>query len=527
MILVPTAIMFVALPIYRVQQIRLVSPGFDVSQFEASANEEAFATGDLYRRSNELLVRQKEELDLERPFTPQQREYLRKNDKALALLLEASRRPTCALRDPLTYVPTWLLTLSGHELEADGKLDEALDRYLATAHAVIHIGAGEISSIRYVFQEITQWAALPGQTPERIRTAIAKLQDFSAADLKFEDAVKNQYLAQRRWLSGDTTADANILSNGRQPLATAAVIDMLMPWERWRAIRALNVVTSNVLTAMQHLAGAIELQERDPHYNVALVGSLSPTEGYSPWWLELPSDIEALARTFPSPEGMDLYGAAMARDLVEFEALRRGTMIVLALEAYRLEHGELPETLQALAESPRPTESKANFSALMLLHPLWEFPRPTDGRESAPSKSSSAFFKLVPLDPYSGEEFRYFPHGVPDLPKRPDVIRQPTADAAAPADATDGIDLSLTYAAGEWQRKSIVAGVPGIWSTGPDLVGKQIEEQTYNPETTELEKSTPHLYYWLRWPGYGQNTLPNYEAWGKGIWFPIPERKEN
>ena len=125
----------------------------------------------------------------------------------------------------------------------------------------------------------------------------------------------------------------------------------------------------------------------------------------------------------------------------------------------------------------------------------------------------------MPLDPFSGEEFRYFPHGVPDLPKQPDVL--------TPSDApADGIDNSLANTADEWRRNSIVAGIPGIWSTGPDLLGRQIEEQTYDPKTMELKKSTPHLYYWLRWPGYGLNTLPNYEAWPKGIWFPIPAQQK-
>ena len=242
-ILVPSSIMFIALPIYRVQQIHEVSPGFDVSQFEADVanNAAALATGDLYYQADKLLVLPKEELDDSRPFTPQQREYLEKNARPLALLLEASRRPSCALRDPQTYVPTFLLTLSAHELEADGKLDEALDRYLDEAQALIHMAeagreAMALSSFRYIFQEITQWAALEGQTPERIRAAIAKLQDLSAADSKFENAVKYEYLTQRSWMSGETSADqVNLGDTQRYSLATAATIDTFMPWERWRA----------------------------------------------------------------------------------------------------------------------------------------------------------------------------------------------------------------------------------------------------------------------------------------------------
>lgn len=231
---------------------------------------------------------------------------------------------------------------------------------------------------------------------------------------------------------------------------------------------------------------------------------LDPTVGQSTWWGR-GVNVEMLDTTFPNPIGMQEYGAAIARSLVEFEAYRRGTMIVLALQGYRLEHGELPETLQALARRRPPSKDPFSYGEY----------------GSRSSRPEQAFFEFIPLDPFSGDEFRYFPQGIPDLPKQPEVL-SPNASFIG-----NGTDNSLADTIIEWKDKSIVAGVPGIWSTGPDLIGREVEEHTFNPQTMALERSTPQLYYWLRWPGYEQRNLPIYQAWGKGIWFPVPAAQKN
>ena len=124
-VIVPTVVLCLLVGFYRVHQIPLESPGFDPEQFEANLSE-AFATGDLYTQAKNLYVNTKEELNLERPFTDEQRDFLRKNAESLSLQLEASQRSSCAFREPTTYPLNYLINLSGHELEAEGNLDEAL-----------------------------------------------------------------------------------------------------------------------------------------------------------------------------------------------------------------------------------------------------------------------------------------------------------------------------------------------------------------------------------------------------------------
>ncbi len=97
-------------------------------------------------------------------------------------------------------------------------------------------------------------------------------------------------------------------------------------------MRALNVVTADVLNQIQQIQIETEFAgQSDRIPTIATVQLLPPTVGPDSWWWVSPGDIRQFESTFPSPEPMDNFGSAIARDLVEFEALRRGTIIVLAL----------------------------------------------------------------------------------------------------------------------------------------------------------------------------------------------------
>ncbi len=84
-----------------------------------------------------------------------------------------------------------------------------------------------------------------------------------------------------------------------------------------------------------------------------------------------------LNTTHPMPAEIGRLGIEAAGELAWFEAHRRATIIILALQAYRLEHGQLPISLDAL---------------------------------------TGDYFEHIPLDPYSCMPYLYFPNGRP-LPK--------------------------------------------------------------------------------------------------------------
>ena len=124
------------------------------------------------------------------------------------------------------------MQLSGHELESEGKLDEALDQYFAALHSDLHffeVGRGTIPKL--IFEEIANWGC-QRPNPRGYSSGHRTVASVSAVDAKFENLVKSQYLLQRSWILGDASANARI-DGGIQSLSTTGTIDMLMPWERW------------------------------------------------------------------------------------------------------------------------------------------------------------------------------------------------------------------------------------------------------------------------------------------------------
>jgi hypothetical protein len=71
------------------------------------------------------------------------------------------------------------------------------------------------------------------------------------------------------------------------------------------------------------------------------------------------------------------YGMGQLGDCLKVETYRRATRVILALEAWKLEHGTLPKALADL------TDKK--------------------------------YLEQLPVDPYTGRAFRYEPHGIADL----------------------------------------------------------------------------------------------------------------
>ena len=157
------------------------------------------------------------------------------------------------------------------------------------------------------------------------------------------------------------------------------------------------------------------------------------------------------------------WGTEAVVELAEFEQRRRATLLLLALEAYRLEQGKLPAKLSELV---------------------------------------AAYLPGVPLDPYSGDDFLYFPEGVPP--------------AVTDIDAVDLAEAQKTW-------PDMAPGKPGIWSTGPNLeTGYLRSDGSRLTEQQTTAASAAIIYYSARDDRFG-NRLPPYRALRMGHWFAIPE----
>ncbi len=167
-VLVPALALCIAVPIYRVQSIPVVQPGFNPTEYLAGITPEALETAEMYQHAGREYVPKRlrddadvteEEIDkYDRKLTDADRAWLRNNQRCVELLLDASQRPTCVLNNPETASTTAasqtpiqkleqffgvseffpLLIESGRQLEAEGKLDEALECYAAALRMVSH-----------------------------------------------------------------------------------------------------------------------------------------------------------------------------------------------------------------------------------------------------------------------------------------------------------------------------------------------------------------------------------------------------
>ena len=199
-VLVPAALIVSMAIRDRVNQYLDVPLNFDLAAYEAQMTDASRETANLYRRAGELYekypVAEGALFDHDdRNLSDAERAWLRDNAKPLDLLLEAGRRPDCTLDDPHTANDDFsfgneggLLTLlisSARELESEGELDKALERYFVALTIVSQWGQHaalntRLNGVTYpavrIFKEITQWGARSGQTAQRIEGAIERLQ---------------------------------------------------------------------------------------------------------------------------------------------------------------------------------------------------------------------------------------------------------------------------------------------------------------------------------------------------------------
>jgi hypothetical protein len=511
-LLVPAVPLLIAVPLYRVHQVPDVSPGFYPTQYETEIKANLAAgtvTADLCRKASDLLrshPRHAEPADSEPKWTEREisrppiqpdQDWLKENSAALALLLEASHRPICMFRDPRKENdwPSFhgqerlpdLMLVSARQLEGEGKLDAALDRYFATLHVCAHLGEVRGNdSFPDLFRQMAYWGAQKGQSPERIAGALKQLQAIDLQMLRLDESIKSDYILGLRMAFGDSV---EMWKLQRYSISEDALWLKLMPWESERALRVLNLLSQTALQRLQETRlaleqsakGNIEYSDRgniegairyfcDARKYYAAPNGFFETKIESYWEGPLSKKAQWLESTVPNLSGMGYSGFQAADNLAAFETQRRAVIIVLALESYRLDHGELPNSLEKL---------------------------------------KGKYLAVVPLDPYSGMEFQYFPTGVP----APETDVDPNGFVRTPHNELGRPGGPIEY------------GMPAVWSTGPELAPETyLPTQPDGTAVDNREKSQIIVGYSLGW-GRNSLTLPKSSAWWYGYWFGVPEKR--
>jgi hypothetical protein len=430
-LILPTVGVLTAVPLYRVYGIPAVEPGFSPEEFARPATAEDKATFEMYRRAALMYVPMSgrklpsgtdEETappEPEAERTAREKAWIEANEEVIALTVKASRQPACDFFDPDSDSSKFyvlrdsrslcgLLVAGATQLESDGKLDAAWERYLAALRVSLHLrhrgGAWFGPEIAdwveaNVYDRLLPWAAHPRQTPQRIAAAIRELGDLTPNVPSRSDAIKSEYLWTRRVISGDPVALAQEIDTRRRREFWAVLAVQRLPWERARALRVLNLMTARDLKSFSDVESAISREA-----SFAFPDSHRDDQE----WLALMRSTPLLVALHYSPQSW-----AYTRDLASVTTRRRAVRLLLALEAWKIEHGELPKTLDQLV---------------------------------------GPYLDRLPLDPYAAEPFRYFPNGLP-------------------------IPITSTrWDRWDRNAEVVEAGTPFIWSTTESVIVKDADE---------------------------------------------------
>ena len=424
-LLIPTVALLVAVPLYRIHQIPEVSPGFSMEEYTGPRGRsvEDDITVDMYRSAYSRALRPQKPPSLSR-YEPQDSRPLKSlgcatNDTAIELAMKACQRPTGNLANH-SLLPSGenfsllarLLTCAAVVKQDDGKLDAALDRYLAAVRiaVVVHkcfpmpilrhepyVAAG--SSIEWeIYDHLPFWAAGSGQNRRRILDAMRQLEQLTC-DVTPSESVKLAHFRAKLFLSGDVR---------HFPPLPLTEVWLRLPWERERAMRMVNWMARSQLDCLAAIEDSLRKGEA--------IAPIPPNRLYREQ--ELNSVPYSLNRTINVPPVFLNPSVARDRILAEYTSIvtsRRAVQLVLALEAWKLEHSSLPKTLGELVG-----------------HGL----------------------ERLPLDPHSGKPFRYFPEGL----KIPLRWRQPGA--------------SVYLCELDEIPRTVAPNVPFVWASGGKLRGE-------------------------------------------------------
>jgi ABC-type transport system involved in multi-copper enzyme maturation permease subunit len=375
-IAVPVMAILIAVPLVRVCEIPLVALDFDPDGLASTVTAEESETQALYARAIEFVKKAK---DTEKVPAWEKR---RLEAQAVALAIEASRRPLpdFYVDSPTDRVPAetelaYLVLASGQPLAAEGKLDAALDRYLAAERIASYVRrrwpVTRIAQIdALVCDHLVHWAALNGQKPERVVNALRTSEEQWRIPSTYCDDIEYSYLVCRR----------NLESGIYCPLAVN-----WLPWERARAVRLLDKVTAEVFARQRETESVLAAG--------GFISASSDRDFVKAVHYELRGEFALEAIGY-----IEIYASSNERVIIE--GYHRAARLVLALDAWKLDHGKLPRSLDELRgkyldELPVSpfTGTKFRYSPPYVACDVWR-------SQSVPSLSQQA---MVPGDPWSSE----------------------------------------------------------------------------------------------------------------------------
>ena len=412
-VVVPAAALLTVVPLYRVYQIPAVDPGFSSDEFAREMTPEERTTFEQYeqalRKYREYVAKTNNQAD-------SNADAIELLNDAFVLLGKASLGklydPECRLRSPEYILDVAdMFVGNANELQEEGKLDEAFERYLAAVRIagqyrewheyhvnnVLFVDSADDLE-KSVYCRLGAWAAHPGQTPDRIKAALCRLKQVTAG-VSVDNALKIRYMGLRRLFENDPDIVNKFYIIEATRLHQLTTLWLKFPSERARGFRLLDMVMRKQLNASAEIDGKAASKEQ----------------------LSMPDEKMPRLTVFDlvhTPDNLIsdylILGMNIKERRADIETDRRAVRIVMALEAWKLEHDSLPKSLDELVDA--------------------------------------SYLGSLPNDPYMGTPFLYFPDGVPNSIS----LRQES-----------GLSRSHTG--------DLITGTPFIWSTGAKV--KQLEQR--------------------------------------------------
>jgi hypothetical protein len=411
-------------------------------------------------------------------------------EAALAEFLAATKRPNCRFQfDPSMVPPAGPFHFAAQYTKENHRLTDpkfqriarfiasqsgygifrgdGIDRFMPLLRACADLGSRQPTYIymrqleleRNILAGINYWATETHPSQDELRDALAKLTaHFDALPEPAES------------LLADRANIRNVILDQEPPIMFAfppvdlehylAFLANRLPWERQRALRALDLITRanlcDTIVLENYLAGHADVQYASSWLREWIQSERGNRPIPDRWTFTERAAATSYLAHFEYEDRVRLdefYG-----QLCDIETCRRATLLTITLASYRQEHGDYPGSLSDLVPE---------------------------------------FFKTPPLDPYSNQFFQYEPHGL-DLPLQASRVRLVSAPTSVPA-ITVGPDL-------------VPPQTPLLWSVGPDdaRLTRQVRSYTVlNVDTPNEEpKETQETVYVLRnrgnWPNSEQ-----------------------
>lgn len=322
--------------------------------------------------------------------------------EVIQLAIEASQRPTCKFDfqispfsvsngdysivnnsslDPGKAYSS-IDALLGQLMVPAGGAEGAVpfDQLMAALRMSAHIRAGQPTAIfvrqlereQQILKAIGNWAGNPKLTNDERRAALTKLKEYFQTQPEIAAAFTADREAIRQVIDGK---DLPFMLS-EKPIKTSTNLALLankLPWERVRALEALDAVTTFNVWQAEGLEKCLTRPTPTNNGVEWLKQWIRPDTEHPAWITGLPATLTSYLMSMEYKARVPVNEAL--RQYTDTIACRRAALIQIALAMYRADHKEYPPTLAKLVPD---------------------------------------YLKVEPLDPYSMQSFSFQPEGLQD-----------------------------------------------------------------------------------------------------------------